>query len=359
MSEDDLAQASSGNMGFVVKGFSNGYLDRYQDMDFLIDSFANDNYTFLTSPRHLSEYETLPLPDGLRRMRDEETVYLSFADQLIPNNPSIENDIHHLFDHSPRIGSMVDYKVIKQSFLSYGTQFRTALHVAPVSDWFIQIAGSKRWRLVLPQYTPYMMPYAGPMWPIYYGARFFIFDDSSVPFTDVVTEPGDLMFFPPHWWHEVHNLDPDFGFGVALRPTSDVKRTIASTLFPFMATHENLPMRAGVTAAIGNKLFHESSYPEDNENGNQGGNYVRQKALDKIFENADQSYLRQFIKFYGEISDYIAVIGPAGKSPPILPLPHQHSITGATVLTALTDSEDRACFAAPTPSLHVSSALTF
>lgn len=61
----------------------------------------------------------------------------------------------------------------------------------------------------------------------------FIHNDTRIPHIDVYTEPGDLMYFPPHWWHEVHNIDEGFGLAFGFRPKIDVLRAPMEFIFPF------------------------------------------------------------------------------------------------------------------------------
>jgi hypothetical protein len=113
----------------------------------------------------------------------------------------------------------------------------------------------------------------------------FTFDNSAIPHIDVITEPGDLMYFPPLWWHEVHNLAPDFGFGIALRPGNrDVYWGIVGTLFPRLTSHECVPLDTGVTMGLATKLC-RAAYPTNTNEG--GGNSVRQQIMLDLLGAAD------------------------------------------------------------------------
>ena len=70
-----------------------------------------------------------------------------------------------------------------------------------VSTWFAMIRGQKRMRLVPPEYTQYVQN------------GFNVYDDKlvdelgahGVPVYDCVIEEGDVVWFPPGWWHHVKN----------------------------------------------------------------------------------------------------------------------------------------------------------
>lgn len=51
-------------------------------------------------------------------------------------------------------------------------------------------------------------------------------NDTPIPYVDVETKAGSLMYFPPHWWHEVHNIhDDQFGLACGFRPKETVTFT--------------------------------------------------------------------------------------------------------------------------------------
>lgn len=41
-----------------------------------------------------------------------------------------------------------------------------------------------------------------------------------VEWIDVLVEAGDLLYFPPHFWHEVHNVGDGYGLMVGVRPAT-------------------------------------------------------------------------------------------------------------------------------------------
>jgi hypothetical protein len=92
-------------------------------MHCLIENFNNDSYSFISNPRHIKDYRDFPLQEGLQRMREGESLHLSFADQLAINNPMVDADINRLFADHPRAGGLIDYTLVKQSFISCGTEF--------------------------------------------------------------------------------------------------------------------------------------------------------------------------------------------------------------------------------------------
>ncbi len=108
-----------------------------------------------------------------------------------------------------------------------GRQVFTAVHCAMGGNFFLQLAGRKRWTLVDPDWSAWLHPVNGR--PFQYcnsafggyraGERLGLGDRNPllrVPRLEVVLEPGDLLYNAPWWWHEVENLD-DYTVACAVR----------------------------------------------------------------------------------------------------------------------------------------------
>lgn len=89
----------------------------------------------------------------------------------------------------------------------------TPLHHDASSILFCQIYGRKRWRMASPLETPLLE-----------GARamYSAFDPEDLPeplkaqvtFKDFVLEPGEALFIPAGWWHDVRSLDVSISLGM-------------------------------------------------------------------------------------------------------------------------------------------------
>jgi len=111
------------------------------------------------------------------------------------------------------------------TFLYHGTKYRTRLHAAPPMDYFLQIANTKKWRFIHKRYMPYLggwriMP-QGVMGTPDYFLDDYPKDKPGIPFTEVILNPGDIMFFTTWHMHEVFNTEPEkLGFAIGMRPWS-------------------------------------------------------------------------------------------------------------------------------------------
>jgi hypothetical protein len=86
---------------------------------------------------------------------------------------------------------------------------RTPLHHDTVMLLHTQVVGRKRWKLVSPLETPRVYNYNGMFSPVDADApdlaRYPAF--APVKVLDVTLEPGDTLFLPLGWWHQVASLE--------------------------------------------------------------------------------------------------------------------------------------------------------
>ncbi|MCB9793568.1 MAG: cupin-like domain-containing protein [Alphaproteobacteria bacterium] len=113
------------------------------------------------------------------------------------------------------------------NFFLGGAGVYSELHAAPAGNFFINLLGRKRWVLLEPRYTPHVHGVTRSPWQVFRSAHrgFRAWADEGraaecplnpVPRFEVTLEPGDLLYNPPWWWHEVENLDA-FTLGCACR----------------------------------------------------------------------------------------------------------------------------------------------
>jgi len=91
---------------------------------------------------------------------------------------------------------------------------RTPLHHDTLMLFHTQVVGRKRWRFVSPLQTPLLYNRTGVYSPVDLDApdyaRYPLLRDARV--LDVVLEPGDTLFLPLGWWHQVSSLDLSMSF---------------------------------------------------------------------------------------------------------------------------------------------------
>jgi hypothetical protein len=90
----------------------------------------------------------------------------------------------------------------------------TPLHHDTLMLFHTQVIGRKRWRFISPLETPHLYNYYDVYSPIDIDRpdlhRYPMF--SQVKVLDVVVEPGETVFLPLGWWHQVSALDLSMSF---------------------------------------------------------------------------------------------------------------------------------------------------
>jgi Cupin-like domain len=90
----------------------------------------------------------------------------------------------------------------------------TSLHHDTLMLLHTQIVGRKRWRFVSPLETPKLYNHNGVFSPIDVErpdlARYPLFAQAHV--LEVIVEPGETVFLPLAWWHQVTSLDVSLSF---------------------------------------------------------------------------------------------------------------------------------------------------
>lgn len=231
----------------IWKNFTRGMLDAYMDKEYVRQHFNNDSYFFATNFSNY-KFQEVGLQDALNEM---DKLYLGFSYTLLERNPRIWQDVNTMLSSYGRdLQEIIPVNFSKHhAFLYEGKKYRTGLHQAPISDWFMQLSNTKRWRFMQPKYTPYARIVTHDGISLNSAWDFFP-EDTRVPIVDVLTEPGDLMYFPAHWWHEVHNEGDEFGFAFGFRPFDDMVNLPLEILFPMRLHKGEMGHRLLVAASL-------------------------------------------------------------------------------------------------------------
>eukprot|EP00636_Phaeomonas_parva_P006425 CAMPEP_0118862986 /NCGR_PEP_ID=MMETSP1163-20130328/8010_1 /TAXON_ID=124430 /ORGANISM="Phaeomonas parva, Strain CCMP2877" /LENGTH=445 /DNA_ID=CAMNT_0006796947 /DNA_START=6 /DNA_END=1343 /DNA_ORIENTATION=+ len=287
----DTLKAAWKNQDAIViwKGFTDGHMDQWKNEKYAFKTLNNDKYDFLTNSSNY-HFESLTIEEATPHMKD---LYLGFSYSLLNNNKDtlladINNMIHA---YGPQITDLVPVNnSVHHAFLYKGNKYHTGMHQAPVSDWFFMISNAKTWRFVEPKYTPYLgaMTFDGVSTVCKFD---YLGDDAGIPYTDVTVEAGDMMFFPAHWWHEVHNVDKQqHGIGFGFRPFDDAKDGILTSLLPLRGKQgipvHRLAFVSGMFKSMVRKALLKVTYTANGESGLAGRKETLCNVVDQI-----QSYV--------------------------------------------------------------------
>ncbi len=130
---------------------------------------------------------------------------------LVANNANLEREELKSLLKDMVFPEFLDYNDIQQRvFFWFGPAGTvTPLHHDPLNLMMAHVVGRKRWRLISPNYTPLLYNHIGVFskvdlekpdyekYPLFKQARMM----------ETVLEPGEIIFIPVGWWHQVKALD--------------------------------------------------------------------------------------------------------------------------------------------------------
>lgn len=151
-----------------------------------------------------------------------------FVDQVLAGGPT--NDYYMtannealrrpefapLLDDVGRLPALCDRSEMasKSSFWFGPAGTVTPLHHDTLMLFHTQIVGRKRWRFISPLQIAHLYNHSGVFSPIDLDApdlqRWPEFAQAQV--LEVIAEPGDTVFLPLGWWHQVRSLDVSLSF---------------------------------------------------------------------------------------------------------------------------------------------------
>lgn len=200
-------------------------LRKYWDMDLDVQvaEFPKDQHYH--NPR-------LTMSELLNTIADdrEKLTTVTFSYELLPTQKFFNEEYRKLLRLNGIDFDKMYFQHGSHTFLYYGNKFRTRLHSASAAGFFLQVANTKIWRLIHKRYMPYVglfrnLPNGIMKTPEYYSDDY---PAGGIPTTEIVLNPGDLMYFSYYHIHEVLNKHPDrLGLAIGIRPGDIVKRVLS------------------------------------------------------------------------------------------------------------------------------------
>jgi hypothetical protein len=193
----------------------------------------------------------VPLRDAIGRIARGESRFARFG-TLLQNRPELvaDLDLAALARLRPRLSRETSLQ-----FFVAGAGSVSPLHADATCNFHVQIHGEKVWRIIEPRFNPAMRPLAlgaphfkSPLAPFDVGAP----EAGDAPRFDVleaVLEPGDVLFNPSFFWHEVRYRSPSISAGVRwVSPTSLLRGSPMMALL--MAIAQNPSVFEALTGAM-------------------------------------------------------------------------------------------------------------
>ena len=122
----------------------------------------------------------------------------------------------------------------------------TPLHSAPPDNLFVQVYGTKKWRIYDSKSDPALRPIVDKT--TYFSTSFNpeLPDFEEFPcakflnFYEFELRAGDILYNPPSYWHQVRNCDASFGVGFRWLSLKAFKLNFTQMILFFMATNPSI-----------------------------------------------------------------------------------------------------------------------
>lgn len=169
-------------------------------------------------------YDDMALSEFARVLRSEpdKPRYLMASSTLFEKHPELLDELD-----LPRIGKAFGKEIIRTEMFMGSTRNGSPYHCASSGNLFCDISGRKDWLLVAPRHSMWMYPQIGRNGLAVYVNSPVLSEqteeiDEKFPLYRYVPKyraslgPGDVMYVPPWWWHEVTNQGESIGVPIRL-----------------------------------------------------------------------------------------------------------------------------------------------
>jgi hypothetical protein len=215
-------------------------------MDWLSENYCDDEVAIfdpLNSQDETINYnvEQITLKDVIESIKSGNTDKYSRFNRILYDHPELIDDFDWKWLYKMR-----NYLSSGKTFQVFigGKGTKTTLHCAAENNLFTQVLEKKHWYLYPPKNDIFLNP------PITKSPYFYSnFNPENPDFDkfpaarfsttwECVLRPGDVLFNPPLWWHQVKNLNHSIGVGFRwFDPFDSMKASIASTLMTLLSTN--------------------------------------------------------------------------------------------------------------------------
>lgn len=216
--EEWLLNYSDHPVPFIVRGY---FKDTYACKNWSA-KFFKDNYG-----DHVHPGGNPVRKDTIKNHMDKET-YVNFLSSIWTKNPELATQAgNSVFVEPIRKKMNLCPCTHRELFIAVNDKNGSDLHQAAVFNFFEQVAGTKVWTMVHPNFTHMVYP----LWGNSTNAECFSVvscDESKndnlklwkyVPKYRAILHKGDLFYNPPAWWHMINNKkgDADATIGITLK----------------------------------------------------------------------------------------------------------------------------------------------
>lgn len=179
--------------------------------------FLEEGIYDINGPKEIEE-KTLPFSEARNKICEDGRYYLAQATVDVPLLTKITTGSGGEFSrlskdiHLPRFLNDFPKRWIVTNLWFGGDKCKTPLHYDDKENFFTQVFGEKRVLLFSPSQTEYLYQAHGQKHD--HMSRVNVFNPNETEFprytnaesSEVIVEPGDMLYIPKGWWHAVEPL---------------------------------------------------------------------------------------------------------------------------------------------------------
>lgn len=208
----------------VLEGFARGWRALEWSFESLVDRHGDE----LVCITDHGDPDFVPLRQAIARIERGESRFARFG-TLLQNHPELVGDLD--LASLARMRPPLARETSLQFFVA-GAGSVTPLHADGTCNFHVQLHGEKVWRIIEPRFNPAMRPVA--LGAPHFKSPIEPFDHPRVDVLEAVLGPGDVLFNPSFFWHEVRYRKPSISAGVRwVSPTSFLR---GSPMMAFLMT---------------------------------------------------------------------------------------------------------------------------
>ncbi len=189
----------------------------------------------ISNDTYMSNHKYVKLKDVIENIRKKGNIYVNNVSRIFGYRPELLDNLNL---ETTKKYAGVDLKnstSVTHMFLG-GKNTGTTLHCSYTGNFFFNVKGKKKWHLIHPKYSMYLLPTLSRS-GLFAVSKTDIFNKKDItekiPRYEFELDEGDLLFNPPWWWHAVKN-ESEYTIGCANRYTNMVAAIKNNPLYTFI-----------------------------------------------------------------------------------------------------------------------------
>ncbi len=185
--------------------------------DWFAENYGDTNVPVVSDHEddpNVKETRFIPLRDAVEAIQKGEPAAVAACAGIFHKHKE-------LLDYTPieNLRSVIKTNLFHHDLWISGPSVRSSLHSDGPDNLVYQVYGQKKWTLISPDASVFLRPDMGArkQGMMYKSQAHKELLEHTTRHTTILS-PGDLLYVPAWWWHEVDNLSESIAFGQKVQP---------------------------------------------------------------------------------------------------------------------------------------------